>query len=110
MEGGEETHHVPSELELYVVLFDWVCCLYEMCFLNLTIVSCKAISLFVRRSRDPYDRDLSYSKARRGKGKSRKSRRPKSDELGLTKSTGLVNCNIIVCQHTLIYRSSSRWE
>lgn len=90
LEGGEETHHVPSEL-LSCSAFDWVCCLNEKCFLNLTIVSCKAISLSVRhKDDDPYDRDLSHSKARRGKGKSRK---PKSDKLGLIKSAGLVNCN-----------------
>ena len=86
----EEKRHTTFQVSLTCSAFDWVCCLNEMCFLNLTIVSCKAISLFVRRSHDPYDRDLSHSKARRGK---RKLRRSKSDKLGLTKSAGLVNCN-----------------
>ena len=44
--------------------------------------------LLVRRSSDPYDRNLSYSKPRQAKGKSRTPRRPKSEELGLTTSAG----------------------
>ena len=44
--------------------------------------------LLVRRSSDPYDRNLSHSKARRGKRKLRTPRRPKSEELGLTTSAG----------------------
>ena len=84
----EEKRHTTFQVSSSCSAF--VCCLYKMCFLNLTIVSCKAICLFVRRKRDPYDRDLSHSKARRGKGKSRRS---KGDKLGLTKSAGLVNCN-----------------
>ena len=60
--------------------------------------------LLVRRSSDPYDRNLSHSKPRRAKGKSRTPRRPKSEELGLTTSAGesdLVNysCNMLFGQH-----------
>ena len=40
--------------------------------------------MFISHSRDPYDRDLSHSKTRRAKGKSRTPQRPKGEELGLT--------------------------
>ena len=63
----------------------------------------ETIFLLVRRSSDPYDRDLSYSKARRGKGKSRKLK----SEAG---ESDLVKYSTTICQHTLTYCSSSRWE
>ena len=58
------------------------------CFLNITIVfHCENeffFFIFIRQSRDPYDRDLSHSKTRRAKGNSRTPQRPKGEELGLT--------------------------